>query len=245
MQSKAKSLFAIGFLFLSVVGAGGGTPPYAPLLVSPADEVTMYGLNPSATFKWQPVQEATTYRLCLAELGPQPFQPQQACGGPGSQVYKDITSTSFAPPGGLPERFQGKTFGWQVAACNSLGCTYQEAPRRLTWSAVSQAPILDLPQQGAVLSEFPRLFVVRRGGGAAYYKLCFSPPGVACGAENSVIIDNIEPGSPSGNAYYDVTAEHVRRFAGQTVTWTAAACNALGCTWQQAARRITIPAASQ
>ncbi|MDE2059734.1 MAG: hypothetical protein KGL31_05690 [candidate division NC10 bacterium] len=240
MKSKATHLLAIGLVALGVVGAGGAAPPYAPLLVSPNDEVTVYGLNPSPTFKWQPVQEATAYRLCVAELGPQPFQAQQACGGPGTQVYEDITATSFAPPGGLPKHLQGKTFGWQVAACNNLGCTYQAAPHRMTWSAIPQAPVLDLPNVGETLYAFPKLVVVKPGAGAAFYKLCITRPGVACGAEDSVVVEYIESGSPSGNFYYDLQVDQVRRFAGQTVTWTAAACNALGCTWQQAARRITI-----
>jgi hypothetical protein len=242
MKSKAQYLFAIGFVFMSVTGAGGAAPPYAPILVSPADGVTVYGAGPSPTFKWQPVQEATAYRLCVAELGPQPFQAQQACGGSGTQVYEDITATSFAPPGGLPERFQGKTVGWQVAACNNLGCTYQPSPRRLTWSAVPQAPILDLPEEGTTLFAFPKLFVVKPGAGAVFYKLCISRPGVACGAGDSVVIENIEPGSPSGNFYYDLEVDRVRGFAGQTLSWTAAACNALGCAWQQAVRRIKIVA---
>jgi hypothetical protein len=241
MKSRAKPLFIVGFVFMSVTGAGGAAPPHDPVLVSPADGVTFYGTSPSLTFKWQPVQGATSYRLCFSEPGPQPFQAQHACGASGTQVYEDITSTSFAPPGGLPQRFQGKTVGWQVAACNNLGCTYQVAPRRLTWSGVPQAPILDLPNEGATLSAFPRLFVVRPGAGAVFYKLCISRPGVACGAGDSVVIENIEPGSPSGNFYYDLGVDQVRGFAGHTVHWTAAACNALGCTWQQAARRITIP----
>lgn len=240
MKSKVQYLFIVGFVLMSVTGAGGAAPPHAPVLVSPNDEATVYGTGPSPTFKWQPVQEATSYRLCVAEPGPQPFQAQQACGGSGTQVYKDITATSFVPPGGLPERFQGKTVGWQVAACNELGCTYQPAPRRLTWSAVPQVPFLDLPEQKATLFAFPRLFVVRPGAGAVSYKLCISRPGVACGAGDSVVIENIEPGSPSGNFYYDLGVDQVRRFAGQTVNWTAAACNAIGCTWQQVSRRITI-----
>jgi hypothetical protein len=240
MKSKVKHLFIVGFLFMGVTGAGAASPPHDPVLVSPADGVTVYGTSPSLTFKWQPVQGATSYRLCLSEPGPQPLQAQHACGASGTQVYEDITSTSFAPPGGLPERFQRKTIGWQVAACNNLGCTYQAAPRRLTWSAVPQAPILDLPDEGATLSAFPKLFVVKPGAGAVFYKLCFSRPGVACGAGDSVVIENIEPGSPSGNFYYDLQSDQVKKFAGHTVNWTAAACNALGCTWQQAARRITI-----
>lgn len=226
---------------MSITGAGGVAPPHSPILVSPADGVTVYGTSPSLTFKWQPVQEATSYRLCLSELGLQPSQTLHACGTSGAQVYEEITSPSFAPPGGLPERFRGKTVGWQVAACNDLGCTYQPAPRRFTWSAVPQAPILDLPIEGAMIPAFPRLFVVKPGAGVVFYKLCFSRPGVACSDGNSVVIDNIEPGSSSGNMFYDLRVDQVRRFAGQTVNWTAAACNALGCTWQQAARRITIP----
>jgi hypothetical protein len=242
MKSRGTYLFIVGFVFMWVTGAGGAAPPPDPVLVSPADGVTFYGTSPSLTFRWQPVQGATSYRLCVSELGPQPFQAQHACGASGTQVYEDITSTSFAPPGGLPARFQGKTVGWQVAACNNLGCTYQVAPRRLTWSAVPQAPILDLPTEGATLSAFPRLFVVRPGAGAVSYKLCISRPGVACGAGDSVVIENIEPGSPSGNFYYALGVDQVRGFAGHTVHWTAAACNALGCTWQKAAGRITIPA---
>jgi hypothetical protein len=55
-----------------------------------------------------------------------------------------------------------------------------------------------------------------------------------------VVIEEIRAAGSTA-ILYDLDVSRVKGFAGQTVEWTAAACNALGCTWQKAARRITIP----
>jgi hypothetical protein len=218
-----------------------GSPP-APILISPGADHILQG--PSVTFTWEARQgtpEVTSFRVCIAEA-------DQSCSQPGAQIYSAIPATarSFTPPDGLPLRFQGKHLQWSVAACapnrgpttvggSEESCTYAR-PRALVWPL--PPPILSSPLESVPFRPNFRWFSVV---GAAYYLFCISKPGVACTTQPTDSPDTLVVERQS--TYYMPPNDQVlQRFAGQTVHWTVAACNAeFGCVYQQQVKAISFP----
>jgi hypothetical protein len=104
-----------------------GNPPSAPDLVAPPNGSLAPGPDYRVTFRWRPVQQATFYKVCVAE-------PGIRCGASFSyEWFTTETTTTQALPGRLVRRAAGLRpegfLHWTVAACDGAGaasrCTYQ------------------------------------------------------------------------------------------------------------------------
>lgn len=227
-----------------------GAPP-APILLSPAEGTAING--PTVSFTWQAGRGSpapTSYKVCVTPEG-QPCTSPLAWNHPGlGQPTLTGTTLQRDLPASL---YQGKLLSWTVAACapnpslpvlgggTAVSCTYAP-PRPLSW--LLPPPRLHQAEDNVILSGFrPPLGILRAVPGADSYLFCISKPGIACPTTNTsnpnTVVVRVSGGLISWMPGQDLT-----QFAGLTVHWTAAACNALfGCVYQQAVRALTFPPA--
>ncbi len=191
-----------------------------PELRNPADNAVMIpGPN---TFSWSPVQNATSYRLCLS-------RPGLACGAPGSLVQQ-TSATSYAIQGRDDPLGLGNVIHWTAAACYGAQCVYNQRVRAITRGAVGGPPTLEAPPNDTLVSPSSAGFRWGSVPGALSYKLCVSRPGVACETGDSQV--------------WMVTGLTATRTIPQPLSqverlhWTVAACRDAACTYQTQVRSI-------
>jgi hypothetical protein len=216
--------------------------PPSPTLVSPANDHVLH--DALVIFTWQPRTGSTPaqyFRFCIAEVN-------RSCSQAGAVTSTNIptTTTSYTPPGGLPLRFQGKALFWTVFACASSRVSFggmpvdlcnRATPRRLYW----QLPGPELTRPSGLVTNLRPNFAWHLVVGADSYLVCVSKPGIACPLQPVNNANTVVVAVPS-NAYTPPSNQVLTQFAGQTVHWTAAACNAtFGCVYQTQVAEITFP----
>lgn len=219
----------------------------APLLSSPAEDVVITG--PDVQFVWTPAAgtpASVTYRVCVVEEG-QSCTGQRAWNSPGVGQPPLMATTLRA---NLPATlYQGKRLTWSVVVCPTMTttgpsgltvdrCGYSR-PRRLVWTL--PAPTLGNPADHTTLLGLRPSLSVTPVGGAETYLFCISQPGVACPTSASLTPQTV---AAQVSAYYSqwTPGQDLAQFTGQTVHWTAGACNAfIGCVYQQTVREVTFP----
>ena len=208
--------------------------PSAPILANPPAGHTVHLTHPANTtlaFAWQPGAGGlapTRYQVCVTE-------EQKACGAPGAWILPftgqpPLTATTYAAR--LPASFQGKRLHWTVAACApsplrppsgpSELCTYAE-PRLLVWAL--PAPTLGIPADNVNASLRPTFTIRENVPGTDHYLFCLAKPGVECPRQPTVRADVIVA-EVRGALHYQPPTD-LTQYEGQTLLWTAAACNAV------------------
>src|SRR5262245_17907976 len=213
----------------------------APTLASPAANVIIDRSTVGSSSPPPRGTAPTRYQVCVADEG-------QSCQQPGASIFPPagqpaITGTSYTVS--LPVRFQGKRFQWSVAACvpprlqipgGGDVCTYATA-RPLTWRL--PPPVLSAPPDGSKTTLRPTLSISQSVPGADRYLFCLAKPGAKClpypTATSAVIVVEAR-----GTLGFRPSSE-ITQFNGQTINWTAAACNdVVGCSYQPAYRRLSM-----
>ncbi|HKQ73372.1 MAG TPA: hypothetical protein VJ810_06585 [Blastocatellia bacterium] len=215
----------------------------APILTSPVANATVD--RATAQFNWLPPNGTapTRYQVCVADEG-------QSCQQPGALIYQlagqaPITGTSYTVS--LPSRLQGKRFQWSVSACvpprlqvpgGGEICTYANM-RALSWKL--PPPDLGAPPDDLKTSLRPTFSIRASVPGADRYLFCMAKPGVICptspGTKSGLVVAEAR-----GTLRYQMPSD-LTQFDGQTINWTAAACNdVVGCSYQPARRKLTLGA---
>jgi hypothetical protein len=218
--------------------------PHSPVLLSPAPNHVLQ--SPSVTFTWEPREggpAAAYFELCITEV-------DKPCSHPSAVNYTNIptTTVSYTPPDGLPLRFQGKALRWTSSVCSPALLQWLHGDtvyicntahlRPLLW----QLPAPELRRADGPVQILRPNFSWSRVVGADSYLLCVSKPGVTCPTQpvnntNTVVVARLS------GFYTPPPDQALVQFAGQTVHWTAAACNAtFGCVYQTQIKQITFPA---
>lgn len=219
----------------------------APVLTSPAEDAVL--TQAPVQFAWTPGPNTpadASYRVCVVEEG-QTCTGQRAWNSPGVGLPA-LTGTTLRAT--LPASlYQGKRLTWSVAACPTMTatgpsglivdrCGYSR-PQRLVWTL--PAPTLGNPSSQTTLTGLRPTMSVRPVEGATSYLFCISQPGVACPTGSSQTASTVVA---QVSAYYSqwTPGQDLTQFTGQTVHWTAGACNAfIGCVYQQSVREVTFP----
>jgi|GEM_PF-4201478 len=205
-----------------------------PQLRSPAAFATV---EPTGqTYTWTSVPGATSYLFCASRPGV--ACPSTPVSNSNTLVIRRLSNgTTFAIPD--LTRFLNQPVNWTVAACSSSGdCAYQQQFRQLNVRRPPPpaAPRLSAPANGATVAPTGVAYRWFAVAGASHYLLCATANGATC------------PTQPTSNATTEVVRvtspgaqPDLTRFLGNTVEWTAAACDSRGqCTYQQSRRRVTL-----
>ncbi len=217
----------------------------APILASPAANAIVD--RGTVAFTWRPPSgpAPTRYQVCVVDEG-------QSCQQPGALIYQlagqsPITGTSYTVS--LPSWLQGKRFQWSVSACvpprlrisgGGEICTYANM-RALIWKL--PPPVLDAPPDNLKTSLRPTFTIRASVPGADRYLFCLAKPGSKCLAYPTVT-SAVVVAETRGALRYQPPSD-LTQFDGQTIKWTAAACNdVVGCSYQPLQRQLTLGASA-
>jgi hypothetical protein len=202
------------------------------------------------------------YRFCLADNASACQQSITAAQGavvsvPAGRSFVDIDISSLRVN-------MARQMVWTVLSCRGGNCrsAANQATRQFSIPALPAAPTLEKPTAGSVepvKGDEQSLGYVRQTDnwqaqgvffpasidfdwsqviGATAYRLCISPPGVACGTGASHVVNARFVANGSESQEW----ANLSRLHGQAVNWTVATCDAIGCgPWAQP-RALTIKA---
>jgi hypothetical protein len=128
----------------------------APALVSPAAGEQLYGLTPSVTFGWEPVDGATGYQVTVQYYtGTGPFGGWYIF----DNVYITATSATLPCPSGISS-------SWFVQAVDKTGeheMSPQSEMRTFSWTPAQQlaCPVPLQPPDGSHFSNYPRTTTIK------------------------------------------------------------------------------------
>lgn len=228
--------------------------PNTPVLLSPADNLALQlPTNTSAapTFQWKSGGgTATRYILCI-------FEAAKNCSAPGSAVYSiPGTIQEFTPvPGLSPEKFQGKSLKWTVAACKNIiarqppsseQCRISK-PRMIRWTLPPPAQIVASPitlsNEPAYQFGWTPVF-----GADAGYLLCLTFGNVSqCPKyEGPLYIMPFTKGTTSIAIILRMNELPLSQLRGQSIRWTVATCQwttrpNFDCVYHPTGGSVTIP----
>jgi subtilisin family serine protease len=189
-------------------GSGGGTPPAAPSLVSPANASSTTDLTP--TFDWGDVSGATTYTI-LVDNNSNFASPE---------INQSPTASTYTPASNLATG----TYYWKVLSTNAYGSSSYSDTWTVTLGAPPAAPSLASPTDASTLYILKPAFDWSDVSGATSYTILvdnnsdFSTPEI----NQSPTVSNYTPASDMaiGTYYWKVLSTNSFGSSAYSSTWS-------------------------